>query len=762
MYYFVISFLLGVSSLLFFRAIPPFILIILLLMVSACLFFYFRNNVTKIIFAAMLGFFWVMFFALIQTNSILPKKLENKKVSITGVVSSIPVNYKDHVSFIFNTKQINGVSRKKKIKLSWYDSHIHLLPGEVRRLIVRLKRPHGLMNPGGFDYEAWLFQNRIDAIGYVVYNAPPHSINLQFSWQLINRLRYKILKNINSYFSKQPLVGFLTALSIGFRKNITQQQWAVLKLTGTNHLIAIAGLHIGILAGFIYFLFDFLWRRFADLPLKIASPKVAILASLLVACFYGLLAGFSIQTQRALIMLAVFSIAILVSRKMSVWQGYIFALFIVLVFNPFSIISPGFWLSFIIVAAILYRFSGFRSRQNFFWKMVNMQWVIMLSVLPLSLWYFHEVSWVSCFANIIAVPWFSFIIIPCCFLGVIVLMINHCLGCYLLGFVLKNLEFFWDFLHWIVQLPHLNVQYYLSNEWTFLFLVLSVFLLLSPRGFSGKYLSLFLVLPCFFPKQPILSFGAFKFTLLDVGQGLASVIRTQHHVLLFDTGPRYGVTSDAGERVILPYLASQSIHQVNMLVVSHGDSDHIGGARSVIKKIKVNAILSSVPNYFQRFKYSNVKACHQGQHWVWDGVEFTMLSPVFGQPYLGNNSSCVLHVKSLNQSLLLTGDIEKLTESHLDKTFPQQLSAEILVAPHHGSDSSSSQAFIQAVHPHYVLYPVGYLNRFHFPSQVVMARYRHQGSIQLNTAALGAIDFLTGSRLSYDAYRLKNKHIWMR
>lgn len=766
---FILAFLLGVCSILLLTRIPSFFLLITIFIVVLVGYVFWRNKITLLLLGVVCGCCWVMLYAYLQLEQRLPVNLQGKNLSVVGTIISLPYKKEHFTSFLFKTITIQEKSAKRLYKLNWYQSKSgykqpQLHPGDKWRLIVRLKRAHAFMNPGGFDYAAYLFAQGIAATGYIVNNDNNRllrSVGIDFSGyvQLFNKLRQQLQIIIKRKFDDQPLSSFLLALIIGSQQQVTQEQWRILRRTGTNHLIAIAGLHVGLIAGFVFLLISFCWRRVLRLSIRIPAQQLAACSALLAALFYSLLAGFSLQTQRAFIMLLIVMGAVLFKRQVVSWHGLCLALLFVLLINPLNVLTTGFWMSFVSVATIIYATHG-RIHINSFWQhWGKIQLVIMLGLIPLSLLIFHEASLIAIVANCIAVPWFGFVIMPLCFIGVVTLMINSHLSYVFLWLALKNLQGLWLILKFLAQLPLVVWHQAMPHIWLFGFVVIAIILLLAPRGFPARYLSVIFFLPLLTFHAAVPKFGRVWFTLLDVGQGLAAIVRTHRHILLFDTGAKFSEDFNAGEAVILPYLSVQGIRCIDKLIVSHGDNDHIGGAAAILQNIKVGTILSSVPAKLA----ANAQHCYRGQQWRWDGVQFKVLWPLKGKPYAGNNSSCVLQIKVGKQSILLTGDIEKNTEDKLLRKFGKNLTTTIIVVPHHGSDTSSSWRFVQTVHPKYALYPVGYLNRFHFPNTVVMQRYRQIGAQNYDTVHAGAITFrLDGiaKKLHPKWYRVLHQHIW--
>lgn len=746
---FVLAFLVGVCGVWFVPWVLACAYLLLLLGIAAIFYVYFRNKFSLLVLALFCGFCWVMWFAHLQLARRLPKSMEGVPVVVTGEVVSLPQQKPYATEFLFKTKH-------RLLRLNWYDLKAALHPGDIWNLKVKLIRPHSFMNPGGFDYEAYLFANGINATGYVVNNYNNSLIAQATYSQIFNRVREFLSFRIKKLFLQQPFMSFILALVVGDRSEVSASQWEVLRHTGTNHLIAIAGLHIGLVTAFVFFLVEFLWRRSVWLTSRIASQQAAAIVSLLSALFYSLLAGFLLQTERAFIMLLFFFGAFILRRRITSWQAYFLALFAVLIFNPLSVIGLNFWMSFIAVGAIIYSTFG-RIGGNKIWrKYGKIQLVIMLAVIPLSLMVFHETSLVCLIANMIAIPWFAVVIMPLCFVGTIFLCIHQHFGFIFLWLALKNLQILWVALRFLANLPHVVLHQAISNLWLFGFVFIAMILLLAPKKFPAKYLAIIFLLPLLTYKAPTPLIDQAWFTLFDVGQGLASIVRTKHHVLIFDTGPKFGADFDAASAVILPYLQFYDINKIDILMVSHGDNDHIGGSGSLLKNIKVNKILTSIPRKFS----VHADHCYRGQKWRWDGVNFKVLSPLKRERYLGNNSSCVLRIDTKKQSILLTGDMQKPVEDRLICAH-DNVAVKILVAPHHGSRTSSSVNFVKASHPKFVLYPVGYHNRFHFPSKLIEGRYQKIGAQAYNVAHTGAITFaLNNHNLTSKFYRIVHHHLW--
>ncbi len=758
MYLFIFSFLLGCSSIVLFSALPSLILLGLFLALILLIFLRWRRSALLFFLGFICGLFWVMLFSSIQLHHRLEKNLEGKTISVVGIVSSIPQATQDDVAFNFKTSMINKKKQTLTLKLTWYRTTTLLHAGEKWRMVVRLKRPHGFMNPGGFDYEAWLFEKNIAATGYVVNKKDNNLISSSHSYP-ITHFRERLQDKVIQQFSNDSLVGFLPALLVGSRQYITQQQWQTLRATGTNHLIAIAGLHIGLVAGFVFVIAGFLWRRSYRLTLLVPAKQIAAVFSVLSALCYSLLAGFPIQTQRAMIMLSILLFVVLIKRHVLPWQTYFYALFIVLILNPLNVLMAGFWMSFVAVAIIIYGMHGRLQNRGIWWQWGRVQYVIMIGLFPLTMFIFHETSSIGFIANMIAVPWFAFIVMPLCVLSLFTMIFSQKLAYLCLWLVLRNLHFLWSILTFLSQQGFSTWHPSNLSIITLCFSTIGVLLLLAPQGFFGRKLCIIFFLPLLLSHKSMPKNGEIWLTLLDVGQGLSAVIQTKHHAIIYDTGPKFSDNFNAGDAVILPFLQVMNISKINLMMISHGDNDHIGGSFAILNNLTVNKILTIVPERFQRV----AAFCHAGEHWTWDGVDFNVLWPMKGKYFKNNNSSCVLKVSNAKNSILLTGDIEKPVEEKLVKKYQTTLQSTILIVPHHGSKTSSSIPFVGAVKPKFVLYGVGYRNRFHFPSQNVIRRYNSIGAKQYQTSKTGAIMFDVSSDKSVGAprlYRLEHRRIW--
>ncbi len=558
-----------------------------------------------------------------------------------------------------------------------------------------------------------------------------------------------------------PGLALIRAMTIGDRSAIVPAQWEVLRSTGTSHLMAISGLHISLVAGLAFWLMRLVWSRLGALPEVIPSARAAAVLSLLAATCYAFLAGFGIPTRRALIMLAVAMAALLAGRWSRPAHVLCLAALGTLVDDPLAVLSAGWWLSFWAVTMIVYTTSGHHGAVGLWHKWTRVHIILAIGMLPVLLVFFQQASLVAPLANIIAVPWVSLLVIPVALVGTLLLFISTAAGGLLLNLAAWLMDTLWPFLGWLGSLEFSLLHHHQPLQWTWAPATAGTLLLFAPRGFPGKWLGLVLLLPLLAARPPAPGFGEAWVTLLDVGQGLSTVVRTREHTLVYDAGPAYGPAFDAGRSVVVPYLRSQGIGSIDKLFVSHGDIDHSGGVSSIVKEYPVKDLEAGVP---ERLTIRQASQCHRGERWRWDGVDFSLLHPDARNYGKGNNASCVLRIGTAGGGhAMLTGDIGTESERMLLKELRGQLPADVLIVPHHGSLTSSSPAFVAAVNPAYALFATGYRNRFRFPRGPVVDRYRQAGSELLDTARLGAITVKLrpgGPPGDAEAFRCSHPRYW--
>lgn len=682
----------------------------------------------------IVGLLWCAYQAQFAIENKLAADAPLKVSQVQGLIASIPETYPDHISFEFLQ---DAPSLPRKIKLSWYFPPEHTpKAGERWQLTVKLKPPFGMMNPGGFDYEKWLFSQGIGATGYIKKAADNQRLAKSKYWQ-INDWRFQLQQHIQSIIPTASQLPLIVGLAIGQRDDISQSQWQVLRQTGTSHLMAISGLHIGLAAGLGFYLISGLWRYTPFNTLRIPAHRIGAVGGLTVAIFYACLAGLSIPTQRALVMISLAMLALCLKRQLYPSHILSLACILVLLINPFALLSAGFWLSFAAVAIILLCFTQHFPAIKLAWLKIH--FLMALGLIPLLILFFNDVSLISPIANLIAIPLVSVLVVPLIILAMIVLPMSSSLAAILLYAADFLLNILWHILSFLSDLSFASWTTPVY-PWPLLFmLLLAILFVLLPRGHPGKYLVLVFLIPVLFYESERPDTGDFYLTVLDVGQGLASVIETKHHTLIFDTGPRYSESFNTGEAVVVPFLRYRAIDHIDTLLISHGDNDHIGGLHGIINNIAVDKVMAS-----QSITNIDTRLCKAGQHWQWDEVEFTVLQPFPAQAGSENERSCVLRVHGKNLSALLPGDIEKHGEQALVQHYGEELKSDILLVPHHGSRTSSSQPFIDAVSPKYAVFSVGFHNRYGFPVQDIVQRYTTVESEILRTDWNGAILFRNG------------------
>lgn len=712
-----------------------------------------------------LGFAWAAWRADMRLADELAADQEGQDVEVLGVVAALPQDFSQGTRFEFVVERKSSAAGvPSRLMLSWYQgrrdgedfSRQTVRPGERWRFTVRLKRPHGNANPGAFDYEAWLLERNIRATGYIRPN-PPQRLD-EMVWRpdfVIERMRHAVR---TSFFAtlppdNYPLAGILVALAVGDQRAIDGELWSIFNRTGVTHALSISGLHVTMVAALFGWLVNAGWRRMPALALRLPAQKAGILAACLAALFYAALAGFAVPAQRTLYMLAVVAAAMLSGRLVAPSRVLLLALLLVLLLDPWAVLAAGFWLSFGAVAALFHVSSAALGEgPGWRWKLRAwgiVQWAATLASLPVLLLVFQQFSLVSPLANALAIPLISFVITPLALLGAIVpwwpiLALAHAL----MGGLMTFLEWCAGWPVWQAPAPPL---------WAAVAAGLGVAVCLLPRAFPGRLLGVFLLLPALFWPVDRPAEGEALISVLDVGQGLASLVRTRNRTLIYDPGPLYGAESDAGQRVVVPYLRTLGINRLDMLLVTHRDSDHSGGTASLLAALPVGEVRSSLDDGVG-------ERCLDGQHWEWDGVAFEILHPAaddYVRAGKSNHLSCVLRVTAGGHRALLTSDIEAADEAVLLARHPGELAADLLLVPHHGSKTSSTPAFIEAVGAGAAVIPVGYRNRFGHPKAEILARYEAAGSALWRTDRDGAVLLrLAGAGVEISGWRKAHPRYW--
>jgi competence protein ComEC len=800
-----LAFLLGNISFSFLRNWPEtwtivgFLTIFLLL---AVLLFFFKKYLSSrlkilvtLLFCFIFGHLWILVFAFSVCQQAIPTAVVGKPIIVEGQIVGIPVINDHCAKFEFQVNRLPDAPAAwpypGKVTLIWYwknnkqgniNTRPELSAGDPYVFTVNLKKPRGFSNPGSFDTEKLFFIRRIVAEGKVVtqnFDRVPTQI-----WHLsdsIDRLRLQLKAQMEAITGNLAHKGILQALTLGIRDKIDRSEWRLFQKTGTAHLMAISGLHVGLVAGLCFYLGFFLWARCVPLHWlhRIPAPMAGAIGSISGALIYALLAGFSVPTQRALVMVFCAMLGVLLRRRINSWRLYGIALIAVLLIDPMATLSIGFWLSFGAVGVILYGMQNRLKPSGLWWKYGRIQWIAFVGLFPLSVYGFQGVSLVSPLANMLAIPWVSFVTVPTALMGVLLAPIGEWAAQACLHISSLSLS---------VLLPILSIMSKSTlSFWTFpvtqsviplLCAGVGVLIILLPRGMPGRWLGILWLLPLCMPNPKTLDFGHAMVTVLDVGQGLATVVKTKNHVLIFDTGAPMGKHSDMGDQVILPYLSTLDFGKpIDRVIVSHVDSDHSGGLTSLVKSNKVKHIMTSEPEVLKQRLLDKEKIesiclptialCQTNQSWNWDGVTFEILHPVDPSTIpKRNNRSCVLRVSAGSQRILMTGDIESRVERNLMRAAVRdRLSAAVMVVPHHGSKTSSDFAFIKHVDPEYAVVSTGYMNRYGHPKKTIMQRYKQLGIQWLDTTKSGAITFHldpNATKLSPPTeYRVSHHKIWL-
>ncbi|VEB37658.1 DNA uptake/competence proteins [Legionella sainthelensi] len=668
-------------------------------------------------YANILFFLLGVLIASLHQSQNLPKGIPDVEVipqaSIEGTIASIPVQGSSKTLFVLALEQYDHHPAQGIIQLAWYNKAPKIHAGQRWALNVKLKKPRNYLNPGSMDYVRLLATRHIAWTGYIHSrgNKLLQKSSSSFNWL---ELREQLSDQLNLLAPDQQTAGIVEALALNITTHIDPKSWDLFRHTGTTHLFGISGEHIALISGIVYWLIRWLWTRNARLCLYIPAPYIASIGGLLAALGYAFLAGFAPPVQRALIGCFFYTLYRLGHQRFTAWQVWRYALCGVLWIEPHAVFMQGFYFSFLAVACLLltqqrWRFKGFKGS-------LVLQLSCLIGLMPLTLYWYAYGSINGFIANLFAIPLVGLLIVPLSLMTMAVSSLS------IAKILMKTLSLLIALLFKVLSLTehlaavNINCSIYSMELAIVLIGALLMWVLLPIRSFQWIAM-LWLLLP-FFPPRTMLQSGEAKIDVLDVGQGLAVVIRTRHHVLLYDTGDRFFQGNDLGKMVILPYLKTLGIKKVDMIVVSHPDKDHLGGLNSLEREIQVDRLLVNDPHFYHR----GLK-CHDYPPWQWDGISFRFL-PIKTHFTGKNNSSCILQIKTHAGRMLLTGDIEKIAEDYLVQTYGNKLESDVLVVPHHGSKTSSSYRFLLEVAPIYAIASLGFDNRFHFPHAKTLANMK--------------------------------------
>ena len=717
----------------------------------------------------------------------LEPRLEGRDVTVVGVVAAMPQRHEAVLRFRLDVEsaklQGEPVRVPERIDLSWYAGvqsgadganelqrqPAPLQPGERWQLTVRLKAPHGNSNPHGFDYELWAWEQGVQATGYV--RAGPKDLSpqrLATTWQHpVERARQQVRERIEAQVADRQQSGLIAALVVGDQNAIERADWDVFRATGVAHLMSISGLHITMFAWAAALVIGWLWRRSSRLCQWLPTPVAALLGGVLLAGAYALFSGWGVPAQRTLLMLATVACLRRSGRQWPWPQVWLLAGAVVVAMDPWALMQAGFWLSFVAVGVLfattaapgspqsdLSTSAGLRSRAvASLGGMFQQQWVITLALTPLTLLLFGQASVVGLVANALAIPWVTLVVTPLAMLGVLVTPL-------------------WDLaagavavmrwvLQWLASVPFATLSLAQAPLWAGAAGVLGGCLLAMQLPRSVRLLGVPLLLPVLLWQAPRPDVGQFELLAADIGQGNAVIVHTATHALVFDAGPRLGRDTDAGHRVLVPLLRAMDT-QVNTLLLSHRDSDHVGGAQAVLTMHPGAALLSSIEAEHELQAVRPATRCEAGQRWRWDGVDFEVLHPR-AQDYAAgvksNALSCTLRISNGVQSALLAGDIERGQEARLVAE-GINVSATVLLVPHHGSKTSSSAAFLDAVQPRIALVQAGYRNRYGHPAPPVLVRYAERGIRVVDSPHCGAATWQSAKPAQLQCQREQALRYW--
>jgi competence protein ComEC len=740
-----LALLAGVGGCLCLPQLPPWPL---LAIVSAIgLWLWLRPARARIAGALLCGFAFAGLHAAYSLALQLPPSLERQDLAITGRVVELPQHEPRRTRFLLRVDRAAAQPvplRGKLLQLAWYDDfdvhavdatapRLRLAPGSRWRLHVRLRAPRGLRNPGGFDSEKHALAERITATGYV---RDPESAQRLSTARGLDAWRARMSARI-AHAVPAKSSRFVRALALGDTRALDDVDWEQLRATGVTHLIAISGFHVGLVAGFLALLVSLLWRSWPALGRSLPRPHAAAIAGLLGALGYAAVAGFALPTVRTVLMIGIVVGARLARRAQRAVDALALAAIAVLLVDPLSVLAPGFWLSFVGVAWLLWCLphGGGKAWRAVLHEFFSAQAVATIGLLPLGAVLFGQASLAGPIANIVAIPWWSLVVVPLALSGTALEALHAGWGTWAWRLASWTFDLSWPLFQALAASP-LALFWLPQPAWFALPLALiGGFWLLLPRGVPGKSLALLLWLPLLWPQRGLPDRGEVELQVIDVGQGLSVLVRTTHHTLLYDTGPAVLDGFDAGESAVVPTLHAMGVRRLDVITISHGDNDHAGGFAAVARAFPPSLALT--PDGAPPLPRG--RACRAGSSWQWDGVSFRFLHPPRFFPYLGNEAGCVLRVESAHGVALLPADIGEVIESMLLHRDASDLRADVVLMPHHGSGGSSTPDFVAATGARFAIASSGYDNRFRHPRPEVVERWGGAGAQVINTADTGAV-----------------------
>jgi competence protein ComEC len=725
--------------------------------------------------------------AVAYSDHTLNSALEGQDISVTGVVAAMPQRNEAGLRFRLDIEAARNakgaVALPPAIYLGWYNGVFgagavaaelqrqasEVVAGERWQMTVRLKAPHGGSNPHGFDYELWLWEQGLQATGYVRAgdrDAAPQRLGQTWAHP-VEALRQRVRDAIFERVKDRKLAGVIAALVVGDQNAIERADWDVFRATGVAHLMSISGLHVTMFAWGAALLVGWAWRHSQRLCLVFPAPNAALIGGVLLAAAYATFSGGGVPAQRTILMLITVGLLRLSGRRWPWPQVWMLACAVVVAWDPWALLQAGFWLSFVAVGVLFATDKGadyaYSTRANGIndhlksWMSglragFREQWVITLALTPLTLLLFGQVSVVGLAANALAIPWVTLVVTPLAMLGALIAPIWD-----VAAWAVQALAWY---LQWLAGLPFATVSIAHAPLWAGVAGIFGGILLAMHLPWSMRWMGLPLMLPVLLWQAPRPAMGHFELLAADIGQGNAVLVRTADHALVYDAGPRFSRESDAGHRVLVPLLRALDV-KVDTLILSHRDLDHTGGALAVLTMQPQAELLSSIEDEHELQAARKATRCVAGQHWRWDGVDFDILQPSAGdydQANKTNAMSCVLKISNGAQVALLAGDIEQAQEARLLAN--TNIKSDLLLVPHHGSKTSSSAAFLDAVQPKIALVQAGYRNRFGHPAEPVMDRYDERHIRVFDSPHCGAATWASWAPDGVTCQRLAALRYW--
>lgn len=749
--------------------------------------------------AFLCGILWGTLWGYWHLSTQLPEALNNQKVWLSGSVAKVHSQINKPLKIQLEVIHLDGESSTpiKRVMLNWYETRFIPESGDQLRVKAKIKRIHGRLNPNSFDYHTWLFAQGIDATGYVIAD-PANQRTGDSQLNLFEKLRQAIDEIHNRFSNQRDYKAITQALITGDKDNFSESQWNLFRQTGTMHLIVISGLHIGLLSWLAFHLLSRCIRLTGLGMPRYRADFWAAIGSALTAFGYAGLAGFTIPSLRAMVMVWALLSGMIFAYPINYQTRFLLALALVLAVDPLAFYSPGFWLSFGIIAIILVYtkarlYQSVSDRRSKIKDFVLLQGFIFISITPWLALYFKQVSLIAPLANLFAIPYVSFILVPAdFFVSLFALITQHISWLEQINFwlfqLLGNLTgLFVTLLHGFHAIPFASLNLpYADLAWVLLLIIAALCLFFPIKNLV--YPGLLCVLVLLLPRTPLLKSGEFSIGFIDTGQSLSVLVKTRSHSLLYDAGPRFnrnyfvqnGAYGKQGYRndglfsamqadslidtAILPSMQHYAIHQPDKVIISHDNQDHSGGLPHLLIRGLVKH-LHAPPEVLMQFFYliPRKEECIAGMEWSWDQVTFRVIHPhAFNMYSKINNRSCVIQITSPYGSALLTGDIQKQAEKQLiQNALVYPLQSQLLLVPHHGSKTSSTPNFIQTVNPEYAVISVGYQNRFQHPHSQVLKLYEQSGITLKRTDRDGLVNFtFTHEGIKLSSQREKQPKYW--